>query len=108
MNRISGLWEGIIGTTCKLRAIPAGWSYKDSTEDYGFTMDTEFTITGVYFRVTSEGRIHPVFSLDRIPGKLFKPSELWITSIPPEITYAGDIEAGGRLCGEFKVEDNGL
>lgn len=85
MDNISGLFTNIIGAKCKIVAIPVGYDYRRALfEEEGFTTDTIHTITGVYHRVTEDGRVHPVYELEGIKNRLFKPSELWITCIPPQ------------------------
>ena len=85
MDNISGLFTNIIGAKCKIVAIPVGYDYRRSlSEEEGFTTDTIHTITGVYHRVMADGKIHPVYELEGIKGRLFKPSELWITCVPPQ------------------------
>ena len=85
MDNISGLFTNIVGAKCKIVATPVSYGFKMAlSEEEGFTVDTIHTISGVYHRVTTDGRIHPVYELEGIKGRLFKPSELWITCIPPQ------------------------
>ena len=94
---IDGLWPEIVGSKCTLRAAPVGYNHREvwkGAED-SFVVDQEFTIETVYYRVTRDGRVWPVFKLEGIDNHLFRPEELCIEAICQAALSAGD------LCGEF-------
>ena len=99
-NGPAGVWDEstIVGSMCTIRYMPLGYGFCDSDEESGFDCDEEHKIIGIYHRVLIDGSIHPVYLLEKIPNRLFKPEEILIT----KLCISG---SSRNVCGEFLSGD---
>lgn len=75
----AGLFRGedFIGSTARIAALPMGYRLEDGCYD----SEEEHVISGIFVRVSTDGKAEVTFALADVPGRLFKPSELFIVKI---------------------------
>ena len=93
---IEGTWsyKDLIGSRFRLKHISIshrGIVNKYSSFKYS---ESELTLKEVYFRVTTDGKVQPLFRMEEIIGKLFFPNDLELL----EISKACDEP---KVCGTF-------
>ena len=93
---IEGTWsyKDLIGSRFRLKHISishGGIVNKNNSFKYS---ESELTLKEVYFRVTTDGKVQPLFRMEEIIGKLFFPNDLELL----EISKACDEP---KVCGTF-------
>lgn len=95
-SSIEGTWsyKDMIGAKFKLKSLPisiGGVLQRGCSFRYS---QMELTLMDIYFRVSTDGKVIPLFRMKEVCGKLFLPRDLELIEISPVLRTS-------TICGEF-------
>ena len=108
-NNIEGTWsyEDLIGAKFRLRSITLSTGgLLIGGSRHNFYKDV-FTLKKIYFQVTTDGMIYPLFEMEEVCDRLFKLRELELIEVRPiskEESICGKITCGERVIVGTGVE----
>lgn len=96
---LDGTWSynDMIGSTMRLKSVPCG-NY------FGYLSGPEqnLTLEEVYFKVSRDGKIFPVFKMKELPDRLFTPRDVEVIKVNPCLSVpavCGEFICGHAICG---------
>lgn len=104
---LDGTWtyNDMIGSTMRLKSMPCGNYFSF----LGGAAEQDLTLEEVYFKVSRDGKVFPVFKMKEFPDKLFTPRDLEVISVNPCAwvpAICGEFICGQTLCG-YDVSSEG-
>lgn len=99
INSIEGTWTyaDMIGSIVTLRSLQCGNYFR-----FLESSSQDLTLEEIYFRVTLDGKISPVFKVKEFPDRLFSVRDMElveINQVPSVKSICGEFLCGQAICG---------